>query len=78
MQVGRTHKAVIGRRVVLGELVTEVSAARFPINEKLALPSAVLDPIEAHIDGFGYFLLYGAVCETFRGRVVDADWSWWL
>ena len=24
------------------------------------------------------FLFYGAVCETFRGRVVDADWSWWL
>ena len=24
------------------------------------------------------FLLYGAIFETFRGRVVDADWSWWL
>ena len=40
---------------MLGEVVTDVSAARFPINEKLALPGAVLDPIEAHIDGFGYF-----------------------
>ena len=29
------------------------------------------------IDGFGSFLLYGAVCETFCGRAVDADWSWW-
>ena len=66
------------RRVVLGEIFTEVSAAGFPINEKLTLPGAVLDPIEAHIDGFGYFLLYGAICETFRGRVVDTDWSWWL
>ena len=78
MQVGRSHNTVMGSRVVLGEIVTEFSAAGFPINEKLALPGAVLDPIEAHIDGFGYFLLYGAVCETFRGRVVDADWSWWL
>ena len=69
---------VMVRRVVLGEIVTEVSAAGFPINEKLAFPGAVLDPIEAHIYGFGYFLLYGVVCETFRGRVVDADWSWWL
>ena len=49
-----------------------------PINEKLTLLGAVLDPIEAHIVGFGYFLLYGAICETFRGRVVNADWSWWL
>ena len=47
----------------------------FQINDKLTLPGAVLDPIEAHIDGFGSFLLYGAICETFCGRVVDADWS---
>ena len=31
-----------------------------------------------HIDGFRSFLIYGAICETLRGRVVDADWSWWL
>ena len=57
MQVGRSHNTVMGRRVVLCELVTKVSAADFPINEKLALPGAVLDPIEAHIDGFGFFCL---------------------
>ena len=78
VQVGRSHNTVIGRRVVIGEIVNEVSAAGFPINEKLSLPGAILDLIEAHIDGFGYFLLYGAVCETFCGRVVDVDWSWWL
>ena len=72
------HDTVMGRRVVLGEIVTEVSAVGFPINEKPSLPVAVLDSIEAHIDGFGSFLLYGAICETFRSRVVDADWSWWL
>ena len=52
VQVGRSHNMVTGRGVLLGEIVTEVSAAGFPINEKLALPGAVLDPIEAHIDGF--------------------------
>ena len=78
VKVGRSHDTVMGRRVVLGEIVTDVSAAEFPINEKLTLPGAVLDPIEAHIDGFGSFLLYGAICETFRGRVVNADWCWGL
>ena len=78
VQVGRSHNTVMGRGVVLGEIVAEVSAAGFPINEKLVLPGAVLNSIEAHIDGFRYFLLYGAVCKTFRGRVVDADWSLWL
>ena len=42
---------------MLGEIVTEVSATGFPINEKLALPGAVLYPIEAHIDDFGSFFV---------------------
>ena len=33
VQVGRSHDTVMGMRVVLGEIVTEVSAAGFPINE---------------------------------------------
>ena len=48
VQVGRSHDTVMGRRLVLGEIVTKVSAAGFPINEKLTLPGAFLDPIEAH------------------------------
>ena len=31
VQVGRSHDTVMGRRVVLGEIVTEVSAAGFEI-----------------------------------------------
>ena len=61
VQVGGSHDTAMGRRVVLGEIVTEFRAAGFPINEKLTLPGAVLDPIEVHIDGFGYFLLYGDI-----------------
>ena len=68
----------MGRRLVLCELVTKVSAAGLPINDKLAFSGAVLDPIEAHIDVFGHFLLDCAVGETFCGRIVNADWSWWL
>ena len=32
VQVGRSHNMVMGRRVVIGEVVTEVSAAVCPIN----------------------------------------------
>ena len=52
MQVRRLNNTLMGRRVVLGEVVTVFSAAVFPIYEKLAFLGAVLDPIEAHIDGF--------------------------
>ena len=78
LQVGRSHNKVMGSRVVLCEVVTKVSVSGFPINEKLALPGVVMDPIEAHINGFGYFLFGCAVGEAFHGRVVNADWSRWL
>ena len=78
VKVGRAHRAVMGRRVVLGEVATEVSASGFPINEKLVFLGAVLDPIEAHVDGFRYFLFDCVVGEAFIGGVVEADWSWWL
>ena len=57
VQVGRLNNTMMGRKVVLGEVVIEVSAAGFPMNEKMSLPCAVLDPIEVHIDVFGYFCL---------------------
>ena len=63
---------------MLGELVTEVSAFGFPINEKLVLLGAVLDPIEAHVDSYRYFLFDRSVGEAFSGGIVDADWSRWL
>ena len=40
--------------------------------------STVLDPIEAHIDGFEYCLFDCAVGKAFSGGVVDTDWSRWL
>ena len=63
---------------MLDELVTKVSASRFPINEKLALLGAVLDPSEAHVDGFGYFLFDCVVGEAFSGGVLDVNWCRWL
>ena len=57
LQVGRLHNTVMVRIVVIGEVVTKVSSSGFPINDKLALPGEVLDPIEAHIDIFGFFCL---------------------
>ena len=32
VKVGRSHDMVMGRRVVLGEIVTDFSASGFPIN----------------------------------------------
>ena len=57
LQVGRAHKAVMERIVVLVEVVTEVRADGFPINEKLALLGTVLDPIEVQVNVLDIFCL---------------------
>ena len=68
----------MGRRVVLVKVVTKVSADEFPINKKLALLGVVLDPIEAHANGFESFLFDRSIGKSCSGGVVDADWSRWL
>ena len=78
VQVGSAHTAAMGMRVVLVEVFTEVSASEFLINEKLALLGAFLDPIEVHVNGFGYILLDRTVGKAFSSVVVDADWCRWL
>ncbi len=40
---------VMGWRVVLGEIVTKVFLAGFPINKKMVLADAVAHPIETHV-----------------------------
>ena len=60
-------------RVVLGVIVTEVSAAGFPINQKLFLEGAISDPIKTHVNGFGAFLFDGVVGKALSSGVVNLD-----
>ena len=57
MQINRAYEAVMGRGVMLGEIVTNIGAARAPVNEKLATMGAILNPIKAHVNGFGFFFM---------------------
>jgi hypothetical protein len=46
--------------MMLGEVVGEVVAASAPVNvEVVTLLDSVLDPVEAHVDGFGSVLFDG-------------------
>ena len=56
-------------------VITEILAAWAPVNEELPLLRSILDPIKAHIDGFGAFLLDGIVGKTDGGGVVDLHWG---
>ena len=46
---------------MLGEVVSEVVASFTPMDDILALGDAVLDPVKAHVHGFGAALLDGVI-----------------
>ena len=45
----------MGSGVMLGEAVTNIAAARAPVNKEVATTGAVLNPIKSHVNGFGSF-----------------------
>jgi len=46
--------------MVFGEVISTIGAAQLPENVELALVDPVPDPIKAHVNGLGSFLLYGS------------------
>ena len=72
MQVSSAHAPVMGRRVVLGGVVGQIGGARAPVDVELALRLTVLEPVEAHVDGFGAALFDGAGREAGSEGIVSA------
>ena len=56
-------------RMMFGEVIGLVLASRPPIDVILSLANTIPDPIKAHVDCFGAFLLDG-VGEDADGRAV--------
>jgi hypothetical protein len=72
------HGLVVGRRVMLGEVVTEVFTAGFPVDEEMVLTDAVADPIEVHIHGAGSALADGRIDYAIGSGIVGLDGRRWL
>ena len=66
-----SYLTVVGGGMMLGVIVTKIVGAGAPVDDKLSLAGPVLDPIEAHVDGFGSFLFDGVVGEALSSGVVD-------
>lgn len=62
-------------RMMLGEVVCEIVAARRPENVELALLCAILHPIETHIHSAGALLFDGSIEDAIGGGIVDLHWS---
>ena len=79
VEVDGAHLDVVAWWVMLGEVVGEVAGAGGPLDDELALADSVLDPVEAHVVGFGALDAGALVGESVGGRVVSDDWGWsWL
>ena len=73
MDVDWAHCAVVGGRVVLGEVVSEIAGAFVPVDSELVLVHRVADPVEAHVDCFGAALFDSVVDDAFGCFVVGLD-----
>ena len=46
---------------MLGEVVTNIGSSRAPVNEEMDTTGVILNPIIAHVNGFGYFCLMASL-----------------
>jgi hypothetical protein len=61
---------VMRRWMMFSKVVRFVEDSFFPVNVKLALTNAVTNPVEAHVDGFGAFLLDSIVGDARGGAII--------
>ena len=61
MQVCRPHEAVMSRRVMFCVIICQIGYALLSVDEELVAAGAVVDPVEAHVDGFGSLLFDGVI-----------------
>ena len=60
----------MGRGAVLGEVVTNIGAARALVNEEISMTGVILNPIKLHVNGFGYILFDGVIVKSCGSGVV--------
>ena len=68
-----SNTLMMGRGVVLGGTITEVSGTRFPVNVELALLLPISHPTTLHVHGFGVILMTSGLDDAFGGGVVSLD-----
>ena len=59
--------------MVFGDVVGKIVATFLPVDAKLALVGAILEPVEAHVDGFRSALLDGAMDDSSCCGIVGLD-----
>jgi hypothetical protein len=53
LEIMISHELMMRRRKMLGEIVTVVVLSGSPVEVELALGNSILQPVIAHVEGFG-------------------------
>ena len=77
-QILIAHLLMMGWRVVLGEVICQVSLSWFPVYSELALLYSIFDPIELHVHGFRLLGFDCVVDDSCGHCVVGLDGRWAL
>jgi hypothetical protein len=64
---------MMGKWMMLGEVVSLIGFAWFPVDDELALVNLVPDPVETHVHGFGLALFDRVVGYAFSELVVGLN-----
>jgi len=71
IQIGGMHSLMVVYGMMFGKIVSLVGVAWLLKDMKLTLPFVVMEPIEAHANGFGLFLLDSVIEDSTGGVVVS-------
>ena len=75
VEEGRSDMTMVGRRVVLAVVVTQVATAWAPVDVEHALLCSILDPVKIHVNGFGSSLFHGTIGKAVGCSIVHLDGS---
>ena len=78
MQINRPHLYVMAYGMVFSVIISFIIHTSPPIDVELFLFSSILDPIVAHVNRFGSFLLNCLVGKSHRCCVIYLDRCGWL
>ncbi len=64
---------MMGRGMMLGEVIGVVVETAAPVDDEFAVGNAIFDPVETHVDGFGSALFDGVVGDSGSTSIIRLD-----
>ena len=75
MKINWSHEAVVSKRMIFCETISEISNSRLPVYYKFLLTNTIFDLVEVHIHYFSAFVFDGGGSETDNNGIVRLYWS---